>query len=204
MHPESVVRTAFEYSWPELSILLRIGVAGVCGAIVGWERESSGKAAGLRTHIVVSIASALFAGVSLLLMQSPRFLPPVPDGDDGQRNVTIAMGSDADLIRAVQSVAVGVGFLGAGVIFVQRPRRARSHVRGLTTAASIWSTSAIGLAAGFGFFVLSIGTTLLVWISLGLAGWESSHAPADDDPDDPLLHDAASPTAHDPIAARDS
>lgn len=133
----------------ELRMLVRILVAGALGAVLGWERESRGKAAGFRTHILVALASALFAACSVLI-----------DDTDGR--------SSADVLRVVPAVATGIGFLGAGIIFIQQDR---AKVRGLTTAADVWATSAIGITCGFGYFILASGTAAFVWISLRMLAW---------------------------------
>lgn len=103
---------------------LRLLVAALAGGLLGIDRERAGKAAGLRTHMLVAIAAALFV------------LIPKQAGM-----------SDADISRVIQGIVSGIGFLGAGAIL-----RAESEdaVRGLTTAAGIWLTAAIGIAAGLG------------------------------------------------------
>lgn len=110
-------------SWPEL--LLRLGASFVVGALIGLERERHQRPAGLRTHILVSMASAVFAMVSV-----------------------IVAGSGNDPGRIAAQVVTGIGFLGAGTIM-----RHGSTVRGLTTAASLWMAAALGLAAGFGWYL---------------------------------------------------
>lgn len=132
----------------ELALLVRLVVAGALAAILGWERESARKSAGLRTHMLVGIASALFTVLAELAV---RDYP----GDDG--------GLRADPIRVIQAVAIGVGFLGSGVIFVSK---SGESVLGLTTAGSIWATAAIGIAAGLGYYILAIGATLLLLVVL--------------------------------------
>lgn len=132
----------------ELALLVRLVVAGTLAAILGWERESARKSAGLRTHMLVGIASALFTVLAELAV---RDYP----GDDG--------GLRADPIRVIQAVAIGVGFLGSGVIFVSK---SGESVLGLTTAGSIWATAAIGIAAGLGYYILAIGATLLLLVVL--------------------------------------
>ena len=128
----------------ELLLLVRLVVAGALSGLLGWEREIARKAAGLRTHMLVGIASALFTVLGeLAVLDYPR-------DDSGMR---------ADPIRVIQAVAIGIGFLGSGVIFVSR--RGES-VRGLTTAASVWATAAIGISAGLGYYVLALGATLLL------------------------------------------
>ncbi len=137
----------------ELFLLIRLLAAALLSGLLGWERERSGKSAGLRTHMLVGIASALFMALSeAILLRSPG-------GPDAIR---------IDLLRTVQAVATGVGFLGGGVIFV---RRNEGNVKGLTTAASIWATSAIGLGAGAGLYVLSGGATLLLLAVLTVMKW---------------------------------
>ena len=132
----------------ELALLLRLVLAGALAAILGWERESAHKSAGLRTHMLVGIASALFTVLAELAV---REYP----GEDG--------GLKADPIRVIQAVAIGVGFLGSGVIFVSK---SGETVLGLTTAGSIWATAAIGIAAGLGYYVLAVGATLLLLVVL--------------------------------------
>ncbi|HET9466065.1 MAG TPA: MgtC/SapB family protein [Gemmatimonadales bacterium] len=128
----------------ELALLVRLLLAGLLAGILGWERESARKSAGLRTHMLVGIASALFTVLAELAV---RDYP----GEEG--------GLRADPIRVIQAVAIGVGFLGSGVIFVSR---SGDSVVGLTTAGSIWATAAIGIAAGLGYYILAVGATLLL------------------------------------------
>jgi putative Mg2+ transporter-C (MgtC) family protein len=128
----------------ELALLLRLVLAGALAAVLGWERESARKSAGLRTHMLVGIASALFTVLAQLAVQD------YPGTGDGLR---------ADPIRVIQAVAIGVGFLGSGVIFVSK---SGESVLGLTTAGSIWATAAIGIAAGLGYYILAVGATLLL------------------------------------------
>lgn len=124
-------------------LLLRFAVAVVAGGAVGWDREMRGKQAGLRTHMLVALGAALFVMLPL----------------------TLAGGSADAVSRVAQGVATGVGFLGAGDIVREwreegnRPRstgggepdrRAEPTVRGLTSAAAIWVTAALGLLAGVG------------------------------------------------------
>lgn len=131
----------------ELALLVRLVAAGLLAAVLGWERESARKPAGLRTHILVGVASALFTVLGELAVETY----PVEDG------------LRADPIRVIQAVAIGVGFLGSGVIFVARDGE---HVVGLTTAASVWATSAVGIAAGLGYYVLAAGSTILLMLVL--------------------------------------
>ena len=112
-----------------VEIILRLLLAVALGAGIGYQRERANKPAGLRTHILISVGSALFTVVSLFGFS---------DGVDPSR---IAAG-----------VVAGIGFIGAGVIF--RGMRG-DNVTGLTTAASIWATAAIGLACGVGWYLIA-------------------------------------------------
>lgn len=112
-----------------LEIVLRFLLAAALGAAIGYERERHGKAAGLRTHILISSGAALFTLASIY-------------GFNG----------GADPSRVAAGVVAGIGFIGAGVIF--RGMRGEG-VAGITTAASVWVTAAIGLAAGAGLYLIS-------------------------------------------------
>jgi putative Mg2+ transporter-C (MgtC) family protein len=122
--------------------LLRLLLAALLGGVIGWERESAGKSAGLRTLVLVSMGAALFVTLSKVALQSHEDLEAPVRGDP---------------IRTIQAIAIGIGFLGAGVT-----RVARGHVAGLTTAATIWTAAGIGAAAGFGHPLLAAGAALLV------------------------------------------
>jgi putative Mg2+ transporter-C (MgtC) family protein len=139
---------------PEFVFLIRLVVAAVLTAVLGWEREKAGKSAGLRTHTLVGIAAALYTALAELSVQAYA-------GEAGLRS---------DPIRAIQAFAVGIGFLGGGMIVVSR---SGEGVLGLTTAASIWATAAIGIAAGLAHYRLAIGATILLLLVLrGLARFE--------------------------------
>lgn len=125
-----------DHATDQLLLVLRLVVAALLAGVLGFEREQSGKAAGLRTHMLVGIASALFMALG-------DALP----------------GRTGDPLRTIQAVATGVGFLGAGAIVFPKSEH---RVHGLTTAASIWATSAVGLTAGAGAYVLATGATLLL------------------------------------------
>ncbi len=124
-------------------LVLRLSLAAILGGLVGLQREKSGKAAGLRTHMLVALGSALFV------------LVPAQAG----------MEADA-LSRVVQGVIAGVGFLCAGTIM----KREDDHVQGLTTAAGLWMTCAIGLAAGSGREMTAVVSTVLAFSILLLEG----------------------------------
>jgi putative Mg2+ transporter-C (MgtC) family protein len=131
--------------------VLRMLVAVVLGGVVGAEREWSGQPAGLRTHIAVALGAALFGSISTLGFVE---LEAVRDTTNVQIDVT----------RVASQVVVGIGFLGAGIIF-----REGGHVKNLTTAASLWVTAAIGLAAGVGDIgTAAAATAMLVLVLLAL------------------------------------
>ena len=131
---------------PEL--FLKLGVAAICGILLGIEREQRDKPAGLRTILLITVGSALFAIVGELI-------GIVTAGTSAIINV--------DTSRVASQVVSGIGFLGAGSII-----QARGSVRGLTTAAVIWTAAAIGLCAGVGFPILAVGVTVFVVIILNL------------------------------------
>ena len=133
----------------------RLLLAAVFGGIVGWERERHGRAAGFRTHLLLCVGCALVMLVSLY----------VPTRFAGQTSDSIVR---ADPGRMAGHVLSGLGFLGAGAIIVLG-----SRIRGLTTAAYIWVTAAIGLAVGCGYLVPATVTFLIVMVALhGLVRWE--------------------------------
>jgi putative Mg2+ transporter-C (MgtC) family protein len=119
---------------------VKICIAAVLGAIIGLERVWKGHPAGLRTNLLIAISSCVFTIVSI-------------EGFPLQ-------GAAQDTARVAAQIVTGVGFLGAGAVL-----RSKGHVRGLTTAASIWLVAALGMAVGTGLFFLAIFTTLL---SIGL------------------------------------
>jgi putative Mg2+ transporter-C (MgtC) family protein len=116
-------------------VCVRLLVAITLGGLLGYERETKGVAAGLRTHMLVALGAALFV------------LVPI------QAGMTVP-----DMSRVIQGVVSGIGFLGAGAIIKLSQDR---EIRGVTTAASIWLTAAIGIAAGMGMEMTAILSTLL-------------------------------------------
>lgn len=125
-----------------LHYILRMFVAGICGFIIGFERKNRAKGAGIRTHFMVAMAAALMMIVSMYSFNDPIF----PEG------VKVA-----DPTRIAAQIVSGVGFLGAGMIFVHK-----NTISGLTTAAGIWATAGIGMAIGAGMYIIGITATLLV------------------------------------------
>jgi len=144
-------------------VVIRLLVAVALGAMLGYERESVGASAGLRTHMLVSLGSALFVLIPL------------------QAGMPIA-----DLSRVLQGVTAGIGFIGAGAILKLKDE---NQITGLTTAAGVWLTAAVGIAAGMGreaTAVLSAVFALLI-LSLLHHGVEKKNKrppPPADDPDD--------------------
>ena len=127
--------------------ILRIFVAALLGGAIGLEREYRAKEAGLRTHFLVALGSAVFMIVSAY-------------GFDGFMNTPEHRW---DVSRVAAQVVSGIGFIGAGTIIFHK---SENVVRGLTTAAGLWVTAAIGLACGGGMYVLSIASTVLVLVGL--------------------------------------
>lgn len=134
----------------QLQILMYVGLAMLLGAIIGFEREVEGKPAGLRTHMLVAGAATLFVALADVVVG--RF-----GADLGVELVR------SDPVRIIEAVVTGISFLGAGTIVL---RRGKQQVEGLTTAASILFTAAVGVGVALAQFVLAIGVTLLVLLIL--------------------------------------
>ena len=124
----------------ELIVLKRILLAVLLGAIIGYERQRAHKTAGLRTHILVCMSSALLTMAALY-------------------GIELATAESSS--RIIANIVVGIGFIGGGAIL-----RNENHVSGLTTAASLWTVAAIGIAVGIGFIYAAIGVTLVSYIVL--------------------------------------
>ena len=134
---------------PEIHALLQALVSLVLGGALGWERESAGKWAGLRTHMLVCLAATLFTRLGVLLIaESASHVAPAS--------------VRADPIHIIAAIATGISFLGAGTIF--RDRSGKS--RGLTTAAGLLVTAAIGIAIGTDHYVIAVGVTLICFFVL--------------------------------------
>ena len=121
-------------------MILRLLLAAALGAIIGYQRERASKPAGLRTHTLICLGAALFTVASIYGF------------------------GEADPARIAAGIVTGIGFLGAGAIF----HREGGIVEGLTTAATMWSVAAIGLAAGAGLYLVSAVTTAIILIILFL------------------------------------
>ena len=127
---------------PEIEAGLRLFYAAILGAMIGFQRERYNKPAGLRTHILICMGAALFTVVSVL-----------------------GFSGTVDPSRVAAGIVTGIGFIGAGVIF----RGIKGDkVVGITTAASVWITAAIGIAAGVGMYIIAGAVTIITFIVLML------------------------------------
>jgi putative Mg2+ transporter-C (MgtC) family protein len=129
-------------------IVARLAVATLLGAIIGFEREWQERPAGLRTHVLVCVAAATVAILTIEMTYAPFF------ADDSVR---------IDPIRLIEAVTAGVAFLAAGTIIF-----ARGEVHGLTTGAGMWLASAVGLCAGLGYWQIAILATVFAVVVLAL------------------------------------
>ena len=125
----------------ELELAGRLAIGLVLGAIIGFERELHRQPAGFRTHSLVAVGSALFTIISAYGFAGPA----------------------VDPTRIAAQIVSGIGFIGAGTILQHR-----GNIRGLTTAASLWSVAAIGMAAGAGMLVIAVVGTVLILVVLSL------------------------------------
>lgn len=127
----------------DIQIILRLLISTVLAGFIGLERQLHRRAAGLRTHILVSVGSTLIMLTSLYIFDIYKDKVPL------------------DPARIAAGVITGIGFLGAGTII-----RYGEEVRGLTTAASLWVVAAVGLAVGCGFYIASVAATVIVLLAL--------------------------------------
>lgn len=125
----------------EWEYALRLVLAGLAGALIGWEREVRGKPAGLRTLMLVSLSSAVYVAAA--------------------EQAALRHDEAVDAGRLMSGIAQGIGFLGAGAIL-----QARGEVRWLTTAASLWAAAALGLAIGLGLYFIALVGAFLVFATL--------------------------------------
>ena len=138
--PELTVLSEFNM----VSVTFRMIIAAIMGGLIGIERGKHGRAAGLRTHILICVGAAITSLTSLFL--------------------SLNLGFAGDITRISAQVISGIGFLGAGTILVRK----HSVVTGLTTAAGLWTTAIIGVAVGYGFYLVSLLATLICIISFTL------------------------------------
>jgi putative Mg2+ transporter-C (MgtC) family protein len=134
-------------------VSIRLLIAMVAGAVIGAQREATGKAAGLRTHVLVALGSAIFVLAGF----------------------EYGFGNDP-MSRIIQGLITGMGFIGGGAILKLAQDR---QIKGLTTAGSIWATAAVGVAAGLGQLAVVLVATVLTWVVLAVfAKWEKKLKPA--------------------------
>lgn len=138
----------FGLDWMEVSI--RVFFAVIIGGAVGIEREYKNRPAGMRTHVLVCLGSAMIALVECLMRQEMM-------NNAHMDNVAMSVG------RLSAQVVSGIGFLGAGTIFI-----AQKKITGLTTAASLWNTACLGLMTGFGFYWIALGCCAIVLLVLNI------------------------------------
>lgn len=127
-----------EFIMNQIELIIRLILSAGCGLVIGFERKNRKKEAGVRTHVIVALASCLMMEISKY-----GFV------DSG----------DFDGARLAAQVVSGIGFLGAGMIFVHK-----NSIKGLTTAAGVWATSGIGMAVGAGMYVIGVVTTIIILI----------------------------------------
>ncbi len=132
----------------QLELLGRVFIAFLCGALIGHERKTRGKGAGTRTHSIVAIASCL-----LMIISQYGFTDFLNHFNGSGVNI------NHDPSRIAAQIVTGIGFLGAGMIFVHK-----KTISGLTTAAGIWATAGIGMSIGAGMYFISITTTIFIVI----------------------------------------
>lgn len=135
---------------PPIVVAVRFAIAALCGMIVGIDREWRRRAAGLRTHMLVSLASAAFA----LIAHEMAILAVKQDGS-----------ASPDPTRVVEAVTAGAAFLAAGSIF-----RSNGNIQGITTGASIWLAAAMGAACGVGFYTIALFSLILALVILVAVG----------------------------------
>ena len=129
--------------WNAVSIIVRLVIAGIVGFLIGYDRERKNKPAGIRTHILVCLGTALATMAAVYVY----YMFP---------------NTNIDITRLGGQMVAGIGFLGAGVIFVSN----KSRIEGLTTAAGLWACTCCGLAIGFGFFEGTLITVILIIITM--------------------------------------
>ncbi len=123
--------------WLQATIIINTAIAAILGSIIGWERDRAGKAAGPRTMALIAASSASIVAIGAVLNINAEFGDPT---------------------RALHAIMTGIGFLGAGLIFTNKV----SGIQGITTAATVFSTAAMGVSVGLGFQVVGLGLTIII------------------------------------------
>ena len=127
--------------WQQVTVIINAAIAAILGSLIGWERDRAGKSAGPRTMALVGAASAAVVAIGAVLGINAEFGDPT---------------------RAMHAVVTGIGFLGAGLIFTNRS----GGTQGVTTAATVFATAAMGVAVGLGFQVAGLGLTVIIFAIL--------------------------------------
>ncbi len=127
--------------WQQATVIIDSGIAGILGSIIGWERDKAGKSVGPRTMALVGTSAASIVSIGVVLDHIARIGDPT---------------------RTIQAIMTGIGFLGAGLIFQSK----RSGTQGVTTAATVFATAAMGCSVGLGFQVAGAGLTIFILIIL--------------------------------------
>lgn len=133
----------------EIHLIFRMMIACACGVLIGYERKNRAKEAGIRTHCIVACASAM-----MMIISKYGFTDLISGLAYPGADVRL------DPSRMAQGIVTGVGFLGSGMIYIQR-----GSTKGLTTAAGVWATSGIGMALGAGMYIIGISSTMLVLLT---------------------------------------
>lgn len=128
--------------WQQLSVIIDAMIAAILGSLIGWERDRAGKSAGPRTMALVGSASAAIVAIGAVMDIAAQYGDPT---------------------RALHAIITGIGFLGAGLIFTDKHS---SGIQGVTTAATVFSTAAVGVAVGLGFQVVGAGLTVVILVIL--------------------------------------
>lgn len=128
--------------WQQLSVIIDASIAAFLGSLIGWERDRAGKSAGPRTMALVGSASAAIVAIGAIVGETSRYGDPT---------------------RALHAIITGIGFLGAGLIFTDKRSKG---IQGVTTAATVFSTAAVGVAVGLGFQIAGVGLTVIILIIL--------------------------------------
>ncbi len=127
--------------WQQAAVVINTAIAAILGSIIGWERDRAGKSAGPRTMALVGASAAGIVAIGAVLNETSDFGDPT---------------------RALHAIITGIGFLGAGLIFTNR----NSGIQGVTTAATVFATAAMGCAVGLGFQVAGVGMTIIILVIL--------------------------------------
>ena len=127
--------------WQQATVILDAAIAAILGSIIGWERDRAGKSAGPRTMALVGTSAAGIVAIGAVLDKAANYGDPT---------------------RALHAIITGIGFLGAGLIFTNR----NSGIQGVTTAATVFATAAMGCAVGLGFQVAGLGMTIIILVIL--------------------------------------